>query len=62
MSSHHLARLLINNSEQWGQPRQGLDMKKKKKKIGMGPKAKTDSWLNEINLIKQRLVQELKLI
>ena len=31
MSSHHLARLLINNSEQWGQPRQGLDMKKKKK-------------------------------
>ena len=36
--------------------------KKKKKKRGMGPKAKTDSWLNEINLIKQRLVQELKLI
>ena len=35
---------------------------KKKKKRGMGPKAKTDSWLNEINLIKQRLVQELKLI
>ena len=34
----------------------------KKKKRGMGPKAKTDSWLNEINLIKQRLVQELKLI